>query len=226
MLTSEPRECRIVGTAKHQGNASPLIQVLLLRPVELEVRFSSQVIQLLLLAPFASSQAGDLEKGRLTAGIFIPRDDDLRDAYDAADLVAHPGTGQLHLNWADAARKCAKPLLGNPIQVPISSIRVLGEQDGEPERFLKSRIVEFLERAGCQCRAYLARAEYVLSGEVHVLLCVRLKSGDAVDLVNSGIGNIFRETFRTDQHLDVLFVTQREEEDIAATVRPFFNSME
>lgn len=222
-LTPVPRKCRVVGIARRSDDFSALIQVELLESVpnrDYDARH-------LLLSPVDPTlQLSDIRKRPFMVNIYIARHDSLQDTYRPTDLVDHPGTGQLHSSWDEAAKRCSKPLVRDPVQVAVSSIRILGEQDGEPERFIKAKIADFLRQTGYRCRAYLARVEYDVPGEFNVALFVRLETGDAKELVNAGIGNIFYETFKRDQHLDVLFLTQSEEEGIAAIVKPFFSSAE
>lgn len=105
----------------------------------------------------------------------------------------------------------------------VSSIRIIGEQDGVPERELKARFSEFLAGTELQCRAYLARVDYETRGEFNVALLVRLESGDP-EFVNRGLGKIFQGFFNPTQHLDIVFLSENKEKSIASLVRPSFSS--
>jgi hypothetical protein len=53
-----------------------------------------------------------------------------------------------------------EPLPGRPQQMNVQGLRFVREQDGEPERILKGRLVEaFRQRADVQ-RAYLAQMRW------------------------------------------------------------------
>jgi len=110
-------------------------------------------------------------------------------------------------------------------QLTVPSIRIVGEQDGPAEQKIKTQFSEFLAGTGFQCRAYLVRAKYGSSDELNVALLVRLQSGDS-RFVNSGLGRLFHSVFRPDQHLDIMFLSESEEENVKTLVKPFFSSSE
>jgi hypothetical protein len=101
-----------------------------------------------------------------------------------------------------------------------SEIRFIGEQDGIPERELKAKISDFLRRNGYKCRVYLARAKYNASDELNVVLCARVVSGDA-DALKAAAGRIFHDMFRSDAHLDIMILTDEEEQVVWSVCRPF-----
>ena len=102
----------------------------------------------------------------------------------------------------------------------------VGEQDGVPERELKDRFSEFITAAGVHCRAYLARVEYGSLQGLNVALCVSVQSGD-IQVIKSGVARIFREMFRTNEHLDVIVLSESQEHELKAVASRFFpNSMD
>ncbi len=125
----------------------------------------------------------------------------------------------------DVTDDVQKQLSSKPDQMRVPSVHILGEQDGDVEQDLKAQSAEFLRKASIQCRAYLARVQYGSSNEVNVALLVRLASRDSIELVNSGLGRIFHQIFHKSQHLDIVFVSEEEEANVATLVRPFYSSI-
>jgi hypothetical protein len=68
-------------------------------------------------------------------------------------------------------------------------------------------------------RAYLA----VIANQssMSVALCIRKLDGPSRDLVEE-VGHIFAAMFGRHQHLDIVFVTETQEADLAAVCKPFF----
>jgi hypothetical protein len=100
-------------------------------------------------------------------------------------------------------------------------VRFLREQDGAPERLLKSRLIEsFVHHSDVQ-RAYLAQ----ISSEDHTLvaLCVRNIGGPDRELVRR-IGAVFAAIFGAHEHLDILFLTDAQEQSLLSVCPPFFSA--
>jgi len=98
-------------------------------------------------------------------------------------------------------------------------VQFLGEQDGTPERLLKSRLIElFMHYSGIQ-RAYLAQ----VSAEDHfgVALCVRNISSPDRNLARE-IGAVFAEIFGAHEYLDILFLSDAQETSLVSVCSPFF----
>jgi hypothetical protein len=104
-----------------------------------------------------------------------------------------------------------------------SMIRFLGEQDGSPERELKSHIAALLKGEPSVHRAYLARLLYDCEPLWHVALCIAAKNQNAHEL-NERIGRVFAAIFRRDVHLDVLFLSNQQEELLSNVCRPFYSA--
>ena len=97
----------------------------------------------------------------------------------------------------------------------------VGEQDGEPERELKQRLVPILEEALEIKSAYLAIVDYRDGSSQSVVLCLRSdKEADAAFVLR--IGKIFAEVFNAKDHLDVLFMDSRKESAVRAVCSPFY----
>jgi hypothetical protein len=101
-------------------------------------------------------------------------------------------------------------------------IRFLSEQDGVPERELKKELVVLFAGFDTVIRAYLVRVDYGNPNEFNVALCLRTHSEPPPEL-NDGISEIFSNIFRTDEHLDVLILTEEMERDMGGVCCPFFN---
>ena len=100
-------------------------------------------------------------------------------------------------------------------------IRFVGEQDGEPERLLKDRLVRILDFVGDVDEAYLARTEYGSDSQESMALCLLSPIGDekkTLDLVQAA----FAQLFKTDEHLDILFLRSDQREKLRAVCQPFF----
>src|SRR5262245_35459932 len=99
-------------------------------------------------------------------------------------------------------------------------IRFLCEQDGEPERALKERLVPELVSSGVQ-RAYLARVEYEPPTGYEVALCLRAPEDRALV---ARLVEPFGELFGRDVHLDILFLSDAQESELARVCAPFFRA--
>lgn len=105
------------------------------------------------------------------------------------------------------------------IQVP--KVSFLGEQDGVPERELKSRLVEFFQRDQSVVKAYLAQVAYSEQSPMAVALCLRSQFG--LDRgVAEKIGKIFASMFGGHEHLDIIFLDDQQESKLAKVCSPFF----
>jgi type III secretion system (T3SS) SseB-like protein len=111
------------------------------------------------------------------------------------------------------------------MKVPFESIRqselkFLSEQDGQPEKLLKSRLVTEVFIQGDVQRAYLVRVEYD-DGLRGVALCISPDCSNRDQLVQE-IGAIFSELFHNHAQLDILFLTPEREMRVIKVSKPFF----
>jgi hypothetical protein len=102
----------------------------------------------------------------------------------------------------------------------VRGIRFLGSQEGHSERRFMEAVAEILR--GTVERAYLARVEYRDNAPSAVALCLR-STGSQESLVES-ISAIFSRMFGREQHLDIMFLTEDQEHELACVCRPFFES--
>jgi hypothetical protein len=101
------------------------------------------------------------------------------------------------------------------------SIQFLGEQDGEPERQLKSALVRQFKTAGNVYRAYLVRVRY--GGTTSSVALAIAASGEGQKRIVESVRRVFSAQFTTGQHLDVMFPSSADEAALSTVCRPFFN---
>jgi hypothetical protein len=104
-------------------------------------------------------------------------------------------------------------------------IHFLGEQDGASEQELKQKLVELLSGVKIIKAAYLAIADYQDGSAPSIVLCLRSERGADTELVGS-IGEIFSSMFNAEEHLDVLFANENEENELREVCRPFYSSQD
>jgi hypothetical protein len=111
------------------------------------------------------------------------------------------------------------PLPRDPIAIQVSSLRFVREQDGKPERLLKSQLVRLFKQNSHIQRAYLVQ---ICSGDVlGVALCLKSKCGPDQNLVRE-IGALFAGIFVRQEHLDILFLTEVQESALTPVCAPFY----
>ena len=106
------------------------------------------------------------------------------------------------------------------LELRVPSVEFLGEQDGEPERLLKERLIECFERDSRVRRAYLARVH--AAGQFGVALCMKTIGNTDRRLIDK-VHSIFARIFDVRQHLDILFLTESDELLLARVCLPFFS---
>jgi hypothetical protein len=100
--------------------------------------------------------------------------------------------------------------------------KILGEQDGIPERELKRRLsMCFFQRQDVQ-RAYLVRVRYD-GGVDEIALCVLANPDRARDLVTN-VATIFGEMFGREEHLEIMLLDQQCEAAVSEVCAPFFTA--
>lgn len=105
-------------------------------------------------------------------------------------------------------------------EIHAPSVRFLGEQDGAPERLLKSRLVEAFSRHTDVRRAYLAQIN--VGDGVGVGLCISTV-GDADPSLVREISAIFASIFGAHEYLDILFVSEEQEAALERVCPRFFS---
>jgi hypothetical protein len=97
----------------------------------------------------------------------------------------------------------------------------VGEQDGIPERELKSQLIRIFESDLLVWKAYLARADFGAGTGVRVVLCLRRTTGPDKRLV-ARIAKTFASLFRSSDALDILFIDSDQERELDKLCPPFY----
>lgn len=109
-----------------------------------------------------------------------------------------------------------------PEKFRAEQLHFLGEHDGAPERELKDKLIQLFERRKDIQRAYLAITQYEDIESINVALCIRAKWGRHPLLRE--IGQVFSSIFNAEEHLDILYLTEEQEERLSRVCRPFWNA--
>jgi hypothetical protein len=97
-------------------------------------------------------------------------------------------------------------------------LRFLAEQDGIPERALKLQWQPILAAHREIARAYLAQVSYDSLTDATVVLGLFSTAP-----INPGALAVpFHEAFRTDAHLDVVFLSAKQEAEMVKVCAPFY----
>jgi SseB protein C-terminal domain len=111
-----------------------------------------------------------------------------------------------------------------PKRLHASKVNFLREQDGPPERELKARLSEMFSAGQGIVKAYLVRVSYGDSPFESVALCLHSTAGPSLAVIEN-VGKIFGSLFGSREHLDTLFVSDAQENELAQRCRPFFSRM-
>jgi hypothetical protein len=106
---------------------------------------------------------------------------------------------------------------------PYRSKRVifLGEQEGPPEQDLKAALnVCFAENDEVKS-AYLTRFSFFETPGTNVALCIYPQINSSETLLQC-IGASFSKLFNAVEHLDILFLDDRQKLEVDAVAKPFF----
>lgn len=107
----------------------------------------------------------------------------------------------------------------HPEEIRVSQVRFLGEQDGPPEKILKGRLTEFFQRDKSVQRAYLAKIN--LGTQDGVALCLKTQFGTDRGMAEK-VGGIFAMVFNAQEHLDIIFLSHAQEDEVSKLCKPFF----
>ena len=100
-------------------------------------------------------------------------------------------------------------------------VEFLGEQGGASERELKSAIVELLPRFPSVRRAYLARVGFQPDGRTSIAVC--LVAGKPNKALVRQIDGRFKALFAEDTFVDILFLSDEQDEDAARVCAAFYS---
>ena len=109
----------------------------------------------------------------------------------------------------------------SPESVIPEPIDFVGPQLGPVEDGLKAAFTEVLAATPTARNAYLARIYRGNASTQTVALCIRSAIG-LDDKLEERLIVLFRERFRHDQHLDVLFLVEEDELRLREVCAPFF----
>jgi len=101
----------------------------------------------------------------------------------------------------------------------VKNIRFIGEQDGIPERELKSKLSALFETDERIWKAYLARVDFGKGTEI--ALCLRTVMGPD-DILAEKILKIFALLFVKRDFLDIIFINSEQESDLTQVCKPFY----
>jgi len=107
----------------------------------------------------------------------------------------------------------------------LQEIAFMREQDGVPEKEFKSKCCDLFQITEEVLRAYLVRVQYdskTNTGQTgDVALCIKKISGNDEELVKK-IGELFAMQFGETEHLDIMFINDRNETTLKSICRPFY----
>jgi hypothetical protein len=110
------------------------------------------------------------------------------------------------------------------VELRIPKTRFLHEQTGPIETQLKARLADALAATDLVQRAYLVRVAYDEQGTYDVALCIRTASGQVEEKLLPVVRATFASLFGSDMHLDILFVDDARETELAVVCGPFYQA--
>jgi hypothetical protein len=105
----------------------------------------------------------------------------------------------------------------------VPALRFVGEQDGNPERELKTVWAATLAKTPGVTRAFLALAVAGDDAQPNVLLCICPRTAEQRTLVEQ-LAAPFHTMFDADQHVDIVFLDAAQESDVSRVAKPFFSA--
>ncbi|MDT8070746.1 MAG: enhanced serine sensitivity protein SseB C-terminal domain-containing protein [Terriglobia bacterium] len=106
----------------------------------------------------------------------------------------------------------------NPEELRVPGIIFLGEQDGGPERELKSALQNVFSSLPVT-EAFLADIRYENESESRVALCLVATEDEKIV---EAISRVFWNMFRSDVSLDLVFLDEKQREAIEQVCRCFY----
>jgi hypothetical protein len=104
-----------------------------------------------------------------------------------------------------------------------AKILFLGEQDGDIERELKKQLSGCFSGSVHVSYAYLVRTSYSETPGVTVALCIFAKAANRTELLPC-IEQVFRGLFHPTQHIDILFLSKVQLQEITKVAKPFYTA--
>ena len=96
----------------------------------------------------------------------------------------------------------------------------IGEQD-DAKRTLKGKLSELFGESKNVQKAYLARVHYGDPKAASVALCLGVTGGADEQLVEK-VHSLFPRQFNQAAHLDIIFLSVKQEEQLALVCKPFY----
>ncbi len=100
-------------------------------------------------------------------------------------------------------------------------MKFICEQDGRAEAALRRELISMFDEAGDVRSAYLARVEHDTPDACGVALCL-IADASAEERLLSEVETVFSSIFDTEHRLEVLFLTDETERDVASACGPFY----
>lgn len=97
----------------------------------------------------------------------------------------------------------------------------LGEQNGAPERVLKSKLRDLFDKRQNVIAAYLVRAHYGDFAKPSVCLGLCVASGHDLALVED-VHDLFAQQFNRAVHLDIAFLSTEQQGAVGKVCKPFY----
>jgi hypothetical protein len=105
----------------------------------------------------------------------------------------------------------------------LPQVRFLGEQKGQTEVTLTTKLSRVFASSGLVLRAYLVRVLYGDdSTAMNVVLAIRTKSGGEEQTLLPGINAAFASIFGAHEHLDILFLREDQEKAVRNVCQDFY----
>ena len=117
-----------------------------------------------------------------------------------------------------------KPKRKMVAQQHVAKVKFLGEQDGPVERTIKAQWSTILSTRPQIRRAFLIRASYEGSNEMHVVLALCSKAGADLNLLEA-LRVPYTAIFHPDCPLDMVFANSTQESHIEKVCAPFYTAL-
>jgi len=107
-------------------------------------------------------------------------------------------------------------------KLALSDVNFVQEKTGDTETKLKDQIKVILAGFNNVKSAYLVLVEYSSTKTYSVALCVELfETGHEKDIV-SAVSKKFSSIFGSSEHLDVIFINQKQKDEVNKVAKPFY----
>ena len=108
----------------------------------------------------------------------------------------------------------------------VSELTFVAGQDVAVETKLKTQLLVLLRSELTVRKAYLARVQYANSKDAQVALALKVSREAKRDKLAAKVGRVFRKMFRSDQCLDIIFLSDHQESQVATLCASSYESAE